>query len=478
MRTFLSRLAVIVVMLSPLTALAQDASLDQVAKALGADGVKSIQYSGAGTNFQVGQNFSPDVPWPRFVVKSYTRAVSYENASIRDELVRTQGENPPRGGGGQPVAGEQRQIFVASSDFAWNVAADVVTPTPIALIDRQLQLWTTPHGFVKAAKANNATVQGRTIAFTSPGRFKALATVDAQNLIEKIDAVAPNAVLGDMPVEIRYSEYKDFGGVKFPTRIRQTIGGYPALDLTVTDVQPNVAVELAVPDPIKQTPAPYGKVATQMVADGVWYVTGGSHHSVLVEMEDHLILVESPLNDERAVAVLAEVKNLVANKPVKYVIATHHHFDHAGGLRAIAAEGITIITHDVNKAFLEKALAAPATLRPDRLAKSGKKGTVEGTRDKRVLTDGTRTVEIHNVAGNNHHGGIVMVYLPKEKLLVEADVYNPPAPNAPPPASVNTNWMNLSDNIKRLSMNVDQILPLHGRIMPLAELHKSIGHNH
>jgi glyoxylase-like metal-dependent hydrolase (beta-lactamase superfamily II) len=478
MRTFLSRLAAVLVLLSPLAATAQDASLDNVAKAMGAAGVKSIQYSGTGTNFQLGQNFSPDVPWPRFVVKSYTRAVNYESASIRDELVRTQGENPPRGGGGQPVAGEQRQIFVASGDFAWNVAADVVTPTPIALVDRQLQLWTTPQGVVKAAMANNATVQGRTISFTAPGRFKVLATVDAQNLIERIDAVVPNAVLGDAPVEIRYSEYKDFAGVKFPTRIRQTIGGYPVLDLTVTDVQPNFAVDIAVPDPIKQTPAPYGKVATQMVADGVWYITGGSHHSVLIEMKDHLILVESPLNDERAAAVLAEVKSLVPNKPIKYVIATHHHFDHAGGLRAIAAEGITVIAHDVNKTFLEKALAAPATVRPDRLAKSGKKGTVEGMRDKRVLTDGARTVEIHTVAGNNHHGGIVMVYLPKEKLLVEADVYNPPAPSAPPPASVNTNWVNLSDNIKRLSMNVDQILPLHGRIMPLAELHKSIGHSH
>ena len=478
MRTFLSRLAVIMVLLSPLAATAQDASLDQVTKALGADGVKSIQYSGSGTNFQVGQNFSPDTAWPRFIVKSYTRAVSYENASIRDELVRTQGENPPRGGGGQPVVGEQRQIFVASGDFAWNVAADVVTPTPIALIDRQLQLWTTPHGLVKAAKANNATVQGRTIAFTAPGRFKVQATVDAQNLVEKIDAVVPNVVLGDMAVEIRYSEYKDFAGVKFPTRIRQTIGGYPALDLTVTDVQPNVAADIAVPDPIKQTAAPYGKVATQMAADGVWYIAGGSHHSVLIEMKDHLILVESPLNDERAAAVLAEVKNLVPNKPIKYVIATHHHFDHAGGLRAIAAEGIPVITHDVNKAFLDKALAAPATIRPDRLAKSGKKGTVEGMKDKRVLTDGTRTVELHNVAGNNHHAGIVMVYLPKEKILVEADVYNPPAPNTPPPASVNTNWVNLSDNVKRLSMTVDQILPLHGRIMPIAELHKSIGHAH
>jgi glyoxylase-like metal-dependent hydrolase (beta-lactamase superfamily II) len=326
--------------------------------------------------------------------------------------------------------------------------------------------------------ANKAIAQGRTIAFTAPGRFKVQATVDAQNLVERIDAVVPNAVLGDMPIEIRYSEYKEFAGVKFPTRIRQTIGGHPALDLTVTDVQPNVAVDIAVPDPIRQTPAPYGKVATQMVADGVWYITGGSHHSVLIEMKDHVVLVESPLNDERAEAVLAEVKSLVPNKPIKYVVATHHHFDHAGGLRAIAAEGIPVIVHDVSKAFLEKTLAAPSTVRPDRLAKSGKKGTVEGMRDKRVLTDGSRTLELHTIAGNNHHAGIVMVYLPKEKLLVETDVYNPPPPNAPPPASVNPNWVTLADTIKRLGLTVDQILPLHGRIMRLAELHKSIGHAH
>ena len=478
MRTFLSRLAAIFVLLSPLAATAQDASLDNVAKAMGAAGVKSIQYSGSGVNFQIGQNYSPDVPWPRFVVKSYTRAANYDTPALRDELVRLQGEDPPRGGGGQPVSGEQRQIFVMSGDFAWNVAGDVVNPSPIALIDRQLQLWTTPHGVVKAAMANKATVQGRVISFVVPGKFRVKATVDGQNLVEKIDAVAPNAVLGDVAVAVRYSDYKDFAGVKFPTKIRQTIGSYPALDLTVSDVQPNVAVDISVPDPIRQTPAPYNRVTTQMAADGVWYITGGTHHSVLIEMKDHVILVESPLNDDRAVAVLGEVKSLVPNKPIKYVIATHHHFDHAGGLRAIAVEGIPVVTHDVNKPFLEKALAAPATVLPDRLAKSGKKGTVEGMRDKRVLTDGARTVEILNIPGNNHHAGIVMVYLPKEKLLVEADVYNPPAANAPPSPTVNSNWVNLSDNIKRLNLTVDQILPLHGRIMPLAELHKAIGHSH
>jgi glyoxylase-like metal-dependent hydrolase (beta-lactamase superfamily II) len=102
---------------------------------------------------------------------------------------------------------------------------------------------------------------------------------------------------------------------------------------------------------------------------------------------------------------------------------------------------------------------------------------VEGVRDRRVLTDGARTVEIHHIAGNLHEDGMLMVYLPKEKILIQADAFTPPAPNAPPPAAVNPNSVNLADNIARLNLAVDQLLPLHGRIVPLAELHKAIGRN-
>ena len=96
MRTFLSRLAGVIVLLSPLAATAQDASLDAVAKAMGAVGVKSIQYSGTGMNFQVGQNYSPDLPWPRFVVKSYTRLASYDTPALHDELEARVAANRPR----------------------------------------------------------------------------------------------------------------------------------------------------------------------------------------------------------------------------------------------------------------------------------------------------------------------------------------------------------------------------------------------
>jgi glyoxylase-like metal-dependent hydrolase (beta-lactamase superfamily II) len=278
-----------------------------------------------------------------------------------------------------------------------------------------------------------------------------------------------------MRMETEYSDYREFGGVKVPMKIRQTAGGFPAFDVTVTDVRPNAPVDIRVPDSIREATNPYARVTSQMVTEGVWYVTGGTHHSVAIEMKDHLIVVEAPLNDARARAVVAEVRKLAPNKPIRYVINSHHHFDHSGGLRAFAAEGATVITQEVNRAFFEQALAAPAAMTPDHLARSGRKGTVEGVRDRRTLTDGTRTVEIYHIAGNLHADGLLMVYLPKEKLLSQADTYTPPPLAAPVTTTVNPNAVNLADNIARLGLNVDQLLPLHGRIVPLADLNKAIG---
>jgi len=468
------------VLCTPIASPAQNAraTLDGAAKAMSSVEVKSIEFSGSGVFFAPGQSYTPGQPWPRFIAKSQTRSINYETASLRDDVVRMQGENPPRGGGVQPVRGEVRQQFVLSGDLAWTVVADVPAPTPIALTERQMQLWTTPHGVIRAALANNATVQGRVVTFALPGRMMVRATLSDQSLVERVDAVIPNAVVGDLPVEITYTEYRDFGGVKFPTRIRQSAGGFPTLDITVTDVKANAPVDIAVPDPIRQATGVYSRVATQMVADGVWFLAGGSHNSVVIEMKDHLIVVEGPLNEERAVAVMAEARSLAPSKPIKYVVASHHHFDHSGGLRAFAAEGVTVVTHDSSRAFLEQALGAPATVQPDRMAKSGRKPVVEGVRDKRVMTDGTRTVEILHIAGNAHCEGLLMVYLPKEKLLSEADVFTPPPPGTTPPMPPSPFTVNLIDNLKQLNLTVDRILPLHGRVVPVADLHTMVGHGH
>jgi glyoxylase-like metal-dependent hydrolase (beta-lactamase superfamily II) len=473
MRKLIASLAVILVAW-PLIATAQEtrATLETVAKAMGADGLKSIEYSGTGDTFSAGQAVTPGQPWPRFTLKSYTQSANYETASLRRDQVVARADVR---GGGVPAMGEARQITVVSGDHAWTVAGETASPQPRFRTEQQVQLWATPHGVVKAAMANNAVVQGRTIGFAVPGRFTARATVDDQNLVTKVEAVYTNQVVGDMPVEVTYSDYRDFAGVKFPTRIKQSAGGFPSLDLTVSEVKPNAPVDIAVPDAVRQNPNPFARVTSQAVGEGIWYVTGGSHHSVVIEMKDHVVVVEAPLDDSRALAVIGEVRRLVPAKPVRYVVNSHQHFDHAGGIRAFAGEGVTVITHETNRAFFERALAAPARITPDHLAKSGRPGTVEGVRDKRVLTDGTRTVEIHHVTGSPHEDGMLMVYLPAEKLLSQADLFTPGPPNAPPPTAVNPSSVNLAENIKRLNLAVDQHLPLHGRIVPGADLYKAIG---
>jgi glyoxylase-like metal-dependent hydrolase (beta-lactamase superfamily II) len=465
----------LLLLLVPSVAVGQGArgELERIARAMGATNLKSIEITASGVDYAVGQSVVPNAPWPKFNLTDYTRAIDYQASALRDEFVRTRAEDPPRGGG-LPSRGEARLRLFVSGDYAWNITNDGPVPAPITLPERRAQLWITPHGVVKAALANKATIKDRTIAFAIPGHMSVLATVGRKRLVEYVQATIPHPVLGDLTIDVRYSEYKDFGGVQFPLKIEQSAGGFPSADLTVTGVRPNVALDLTVPEPVRQAASPYAKVVSEKVTDGVWYITGGTHHSTLIEMADHVILVEAPLNDERALAVLTEVRNL-SSKPIKLVVNSHHHFDHAGGLRAIAGEGITILTHDVNRAFFSRVFSSPATVSPDHLTRTGKKSVVEGARDRQVLTDGTREVQIHHVAGNAHHDGMLMVYLPKERLLIQADAFTPGPADAPPPSPPHPFNVNLADNITRLGLDVDQLLPLHGRIVPLAELNRVVG---
>jgi glyoxylase-like metal-dependent hydrolase (beta-lactamase superfamily II) len=462
----------------------KNTSLDAIATAMGATDLKTIQYSGSGSNFALGQSPNATAPWPRFNVKSYTAAIDYDAPAMRQEMVRTQGENPPRGGGGQPLAAEQRQVQVAREGFAWNVAGDNATPAPAALNERVLQFFSTPHGFVKGAQRHNATVKPQErggvkttlVSFTAQDKWKFQGTVNSQNLVEKVETWIDNPVLGDMLIETTYSDYKDFGGVKFPTKIVQKQGGSPTLDLVITDMKPNAQVAIEVPANVKEATPPPVRVESQKIAEGVWYITGGSHHSVLVEFKDHVAVIEGPQNEERSLAVIGEVKKLVPSKPIQYLVNTHQHFDHSGGIRTYAAEGATIVTHQIYKPYYEKIFSNPRTLNPDRLAQAKRKAKVEAVGGQKVLSDkGGRELHLHHIKDNPHNDGMLMAFLPKEGILIEVDVFAPPAPNAPPPATPNPFSVNFYDNIQRLKLDVKQIAPLHGRLATMDDLRKAIG---
>ena len=456
---------------------AQDATavIANASNAMGVDRLKTIQYSATGYDFALGQAPNPSSPWPKFINKSYTRAVDFEKPASRVARVRMQGENPPRGGGLQPIVGEQPQ----------NQTIIVTSTTPWV---QQLELWMLPHGFLRAAAARHATVAAQTVvdgkkytivSFAGDNKAKVNGYINAQNMVERVETWIDNAFLGDMLFEAIYTDYKDVGGAQFPMHIVQKQGGYPTFDLNLADVTINTAVDIQAP-PAQGGAAPAAPAAqSEKLGDGVYLITGG-YAVIAVDFKDHIAIVESGQNEARALAVIAEAKRLIPNKPIKYVINTHSHIDHSSGLRGFVAEGATILTHQTNKAYFERVLSSPHTLNPDRAQQNGKKPIVEGVGEKRVLTDGTHIVELHHMRNFGHHDGMLLVYFPKERVLLEADGYNPQASTATPPTPRSPYTISLYDNIQRLKLNVERIVPVHypadNRPITMAELARWAGH--
>jgi hypothetical protein len=210
-------------------AAAQDAKtfIDTASKAMGAENLKSIQYSGPGSDFSFGQAYNPASPWPEFKNKTYTRTIDYQMPAYRIERVQEPIDPQRRGGGLAPAA---TQTVVINPNSSWA---------------QQLEVWKTPHGFLKAAATNNATLRSQTIAgkkynvlsFTGQNKAMVQGYFNDQNLLERVETMIDNSVTGDTPLEVRYTDYKDFGGVKFPSRILERQFGLPVLDLSVTDVK-------------------------------------------------------------------------------------------------------------------------------------------------------------------------------------------------------------------------------------------------
>ncbi|MDO9237280.1 MAG: MBL fold metallo-hydrolase [Aquabacterium sp.] len=453
--------------LSAVALASQAASLESAAQALGAAQVQSIEFSGSGRWFQFGQAPAPGLPWPQFGVSRYVSSINYDTASARVQINRLQTIDPDRA---RPAPVEQKVDQYVSGSKAWNLgvspAAATVTPQPAAVEERTAEIWSTPQGFVKAAMANQAKSKpvkgGVEVSFTVAGKYRYVGFINDQDRLESVRTWIDNPVLGDTLVETSFDNYVNRGGVPFPSHIVRTQGGFRVLDVAVSDVKVNATPALKVPDAIAQGVLPPVTVSVNKLADGVFYLTGGTHHSVAIEQRDHIVLVESPLNEARSLALIDKIKETIPGKPIKYLINTHAHFDHAGGLRTLVAEGATIVTHQGNVGYYKTIWGNGHTLNPDKLAKSKKVAHFDAFDRKHVLSDGKRRIEIYPVEGNTHNDAFAFVYLPAEKILVEVDAYTPLAGNAKPPATPNPYAVNLEDNIDKLKLNVDQIAALHG----------------
>jgi len=266
-----------------------------------------------------------------------------------------------------------------------------------------------------------------------------------------------------------FADYQDVNGLKLPAKLTTKTDDFTTAEIRAvrqtvdTDVSDLVA-PAAVASAVTATP-PAPTVTAEPVGKGVWLLAGQSHHSALVEFNDHLVLIEAPQNEARTLAVIAKARELKPDKPLKRIVMTHHHFDHTGGLRAAISEGLTVVTHSGNKAFVETMAKRPHTIRPDALAKNAKPVAIETVDDAVELKDGTMTVNLYHVAGNPHSDTMLMAYIPRERVLIQVDAFS--GGQYEPYAA------NLLENVSKRKLRVDRIVPLHGTIVPFENLVKT-----
>jgi glyoxylase-like metal-dependent hydrolase (beta-lactamase superfamily II) len=491
---------------------AAKALLQAADKAIGASNVKSFTYSYTGWRGYPGQQFAQG-DLPRTDVKG-TRTVDYATKSAKSDYTRTQGNNIARGGGaGFPVQGEQNFTEVVNGNTAWNENAQgqPARQSAVDAADRVQTLYVNPIGFIQAGLAANNTqltdrYYGRTnrtlkvIEYTTkvcdgPQPYctrRLTGEFNNDNMLERVITWVPDPVMGDKMVEYRWSDYRDVGnGVKYPYRLHAHMGDHPLipgghnyLDQRVNDFKVNVAdAAQAVPDAVKNAPLPtQTRVVSTMLAPDVYLIGGGSHNSVAVGMKDYVTVIEGPLSNQRTNAVVAEVHKLFPNKPIKYLVNTHNHFDHLGGVRGFVAEGATVITDARNVNFYNRVVLAPQprSLQNDRLSTRPFAPTgpgqlaVQGFTDQYTISDGNQTIEIYHVDGLNHSDNMAIVYLPKDKIVINADLYGPPAAGGNIP-NVSANAVALYRNVKRLKLDVSQHVPIHGNPGSNADFERIVG---
>jgi glyoxylase-like metal-dependent hydrolase (beta-lactamase superfamily II) len=435
------------------------------------EAVKSVTFEGGGVNYNLGQDMKPEAATQQFDVTGYTRQIDVANGRQRIEQTRT----PKLAFFQGPQA--QKQIQVIDGDVAFNIGANG-TPArlaPAAERDRRVDWLHHPVTALRAATVEQTRVTNvRTVGNVRQADFAFrevlwTMTIDAAGLPLSISSKSPHPNLGDVVITTTFAEYQDTNGLKLPTRIAGKVDDFTTYELTATKhtVDGPIGDLVAPPAIAKPVTPPPPNVTAESIGKGVWFLAGQSHHSVLVEFADHLMLIEAPQSEARTLAVIAKAKETVPNKPLTMLVTTHHHFDHTAGLRAAIAEGMTVITQAGNKEWVENMARRPHTIVPDTLAKNASRLNVEAVDAEREIKDQTMTVMLYHVAGNPHSDTMLMAYIPRDRLLIEVDAYSPGSAAQPYAA-------NLLENIQKRNLRVDRIVPLHGAIAPFAELSKTV----
>ena len=323
----------------------------------------------------------------------------------------------------------------------------------------------------------------KVISVVRPDNQQLSLAFDAQtNLLTRYGYLYADPLNGDSEIAQTYSGYRTLGKLKIPSgRVLYNSGGV-IQEAEYTDVQINTRPAESMfqgPDGFEKLAAPPAQPAPPAVsklAEDVYLLqglAGGTHNVLFVAFNDHVLVFEAPeqiLYNNNSVQALAKIKETVPGKPIKYLLLSHHHSDHAGGFREYAAEGTTIVTTAETKKSLEKAAVVESSLLPK--FPHGKKLTIETIAKKRVFQDDKHVVELYDIGPNPHANEILVAYLPKEKILFQADLLNA-APNGTFPIAQDAT-VSFAENLQKLGLAVEKIYGVHGRFATPEELRTAL----
>src|ERR1051325_5609284 len=324
----------------------------------------------------------------------------------------------------------------------------------------------------------------KVISVIRPDNQQLALSFDGQtHLLTKYGYLYADPITGDSEIAQTYSNYRTVGKLKLPgARVLYNSGG-PIQEAEYTDVQINTKPAESVfqgPDGFEKLAAPPATPpppAVSKVAEDVYVLNGlagGTHNVMFVAFNDYILVLEAPeqiIYGNNSTQALAKIKETVPNKPSSYLVLTHHHSDHAGGFREYVAEGATIVTTAGNKSFLEKAEAINSSLLPQ-VSRENKLKIEIVENKKRVFQDDKHVVELYDIGPNPHANEMLVAYLPKEKILFQADLLNP-APNGSIPIAQDAT-LSFSEQLEKLGLQVEKIYGVHGRATTPAELRTSV----
>jgi glyoxylase-like metal-dependent hydrolase (beta-lactamase superfamily II) len=491
---------------------------------IGEANLRCVTFSGTGYGGAVGQAFESavNVDWPRIdALANYRRTIDFERRTIVEEFDRKPGLNPASwkyGLGwhdGTPIQKQPHQTFVVSGDHGWHM--DGVGAAPVAMapedVERgQLEIWMNPHGFLKAARLPGANPRavwrwelgemGRDGPTTIPekvhvvsislGRYRLDATVNARHQIQRIHTMVAEPALGDFNYEHESTDQRTFGAVKWPVAWHSHQGwddnfgfdnvsaGHNAFGGTFATVEPNqCGAPIAVPDVVREATFGPPAVTTERLADGVWLLGGGPANSIVVEFARFVAVFEAPTSEARSLAVIETIARLTPGKPIRYLVNSHQHFDHIGGLRTYLHIGATIVTQRKNIQFLNRDVLnyRPRIVLPDMVSlwpptEISEGYNYESFNEQYVVTDGTRSLHVYYVQPLRHVEGMAMAYLPRERIVMQANLFDTHEPAPAVPTQAMTTFYR---TMRTLNLDVATLAPVHGRVVAMATFLQAMG---